>query len=166
MALAPVSRNRRRPACTALSFERHVSVVKFNEMNVFPAAGPTRSEETVQGIYSAFFGLKERPFDLTPNPRFLFLSGLQREALSNLRYGLSTPRGFTLLLGDAGCGKTTILNAALGELNDSTSRTVFVTIPTLTRMEFYQLLSREFGLSDASAVSKTQFLEELRRDIE
>ena len=58
-------------------------------------------------MYEAFFGLRERPFDLVPNPRFLFLTARQREALSNLRYGLTTPRGLTLLLGEAGTGKTT-----------------------------------------------------------
>jgi general secretion pathway protein A len=56
-------------------------------------------------MYEQFFGLKERPFDLAPNPRFLYVTGPQREALSNLRYGLTTPRGLTLLLGDAGTGR-------------------------------------------------------------
>ena len=58
-------------------------------------------------LYGAFFGLDERPFDLVPNPRFLFLTPRHREALSNLRYGLTTPRGLTLLIGEAGTGKTT-----------------------------------------------------------
>ena len=51
-------------------------------------------------LYGAFYGLVEPPFDLTPNPRFLFLSQRQREALSNLRYGLATSKGFTLILGE------------------------------------------------------------------
>jgi type II secretory pathway predicted ATPase ExeA len=50
-------------------------------------------------LYGAFYGLQEPPFDLTPNPRFLFLSPRQREALSNLRYALATSKGFTLILG-------------------------------------------------------------------
>src|SRR5947207_2026724 len=65
-------------------------------------------------MYESFFGLRERPFDLVPNPRYLFLSNRQREALSNLRFGVTTARGLTLLLGDAGTGKTTkLLNVVL-----------------------------------------------------
>ena len=64
-------------------------------------------------MYESFFGLRERPFELTPNPRFLFLTPRHREALSNLRYGLSSPRGITLLLGEAGTGKTTLVRSAL-----------------------------------------------------
>ena len=67
-------------------------------------------------MYEQFFGLQERPFDLLPNPKFLFLSARQREAVGNLRYGLQTPRGLTLLLGDAGTGKTTLVNAVLSDL--------------------------------------------------
>ena len=65
-------------------------------------------------MYEEFFGLRERPFDLLPNPRFLFLAGQHREAFSNLRYGLSVPKGLTLLIGEAGTGKTTLVQSALG----------------------------------------------------
>ena len=59
-------------------------------------------------MYEAFYGFRERPFDLTPNPRFLLLTGKHREALSNLQYGLTSRRGLTLLVGEAGTGKTTL----------------------------------------------------------
>ena len=62
-------------------------------------------------MYEAFYGFRERPFDLTPNPRFLLLTGKHREALSNLQYGLTSRRGLTLLVGDAGTGKTTLIRA-------------------------------------------------------
>jgi len=58
-----------------------------------------------QALYGPFYGLTVRAFDLTPDPKFLFLTARQREALSNLVYGLITPRGFTLLIRDAGTGK-------------------------------------------------------------
>ena len=64
-------------------------------------------------MYEAFFGFGERPFQLTPNPRFLFLNSAHREALATLRYGLTSSLGITLLLGGAGTGKTTLLRAAL-----------------------------------------------------
>jgi type II secretory pathway predicted ATPase ExeA len=119
-----------------------------------------------QPIYGAFYGLAESPFDLTPNPRFLFLSERQREALSNLRYALATSRGFTLILGEAGTGKTTLVRTALAELGGSASRYVMINNPTLTRAEFCEHLAREFGLGEEAAVSKPRFLSALKRDVE
>lgn len=117
-------------------------------------------------LYSAFYGLAEAPFDLTPNPRFLFLTPHQREALSNLRYALATSKGFTLILGEAGTGKTTLVRTALAEIGDTPSRYVLVNNPTLDRREFYEFLGREFGLSEAAYASKAKFLVELQRDVE
>lgn len=114
-------------------------------------------------MYQSFYGLRERPFDLTPNPRFLFLSAGQREVLSNLQYGLTTPRGLTLLLGEAGTGKTTLLQVALQGLASAGVTAVRISNPTLTRGEFYESLAEAFGLSTAAGKSKAQFLSELRR---
>jgi len=119
-----------------------------------------------QPLYGKFYSVGEPPFDLTPNPRFLFLSTRQREALSNLRYALASSRGFTLILGEAGTGKTTLVRAALSEIGGTPSRYVLTTNPTLSRAEFYQYLAREFGLSADAGVSKTQFLLELQSNVE
>ena len=117
-------------------------------------------------LYGAYYGLKESPFELTPNPRFLFLSTYQREALSNLRYGLATRKGFTLLVGDAGMGKTTLVRAALAELGHSPGLYVLLSNPTLKRNEFYEYLAEQFGLSAEAAVSKARFLAELQTEVE
>ena len=116
-------------------------------------------------MYETFFGLRERPFDLTTNPRFLFLTPRHREALSTLRYGLSAPRGLTILLGDAGTGKTTVLRAALSEEKRPENRNVLLTNPTLTRPEFYEFIARGFGLDEECATSKARFLMEFQRDV-
>lgn len=116
-------------------------------------------------MYEPFFGLRERPFDLVPNPRFLFLPQKQREAFSNLRYGLGAARGLTLLIGEAGTGKTTLVHAALAELDGAHVECVLLSNPTLTRDEFYEYLSDGFRLGDAAARSKTRFLIELRRHL-
>ena len=113
-------------------------------------------------LYGPFFGLAEAPFDLTPNPRFLFSTPWQREALSNFRYALAAPKGFTLILGEAGTGKTTLIRTALAGIVDTPSRYVIVNNPTLSRPEFYEFLAREFGLSAGATTSKVQFLSELR----
>ena len=64
-------------------------------------------------MYEAFYGLRERPFELTPNPRFLLMTPRHREALTTLEYGLTARTGIALLVGEAGTGKTTIVHAAL-----------------------------------------------------
>lgn len=117
-------------------------------------------------LYGAYYGLAEPPFDLTPNPRFLFLSVRQREALSNLRYALATSKGFTLILGEAGTGKTTLVRTALSELGDTASRYVLVSNPTLSRAEFHEYLAREFGLSEEARYSKTRLLSDLQQEVE
>jgi len=109
-------------------------------------------------MYEAHFGLRERPFDLTASPRFLFLTAKHREALSNLQYGIASQKGLTLITGEAGTGKTTLLRAAIELQRDQNVSTAYVNNPTLTRMEFYELLAHQFGLDGSAAGSKTHFL--------
>ncbi len=117
-------------------------------------------------MYGAYYGLREAPFDLTPNSRFLFLSQRQNEALSNLRYALASSKGFTLITGEAGTGKTTLARAALSELGGTPSRYALVSNPTLGRDEFYEYLARTFALSAEAHTSKTRFLFELQESVE
>jgi len=113
-------------------------------------------------MYRAFFGLRERPFDLTPNPRFLVLTDAHREALSNLEYGIASRRGITLLLGEAGTGKTTVIRTAL-ERQPERVHSVHLHNPSLTRDEFVEMLAARFELSPAARTSKTNLLIELER---
>lgn len=114
-------------------------------------------------MYEQYFGLRERPFDLSPNPRFLFLSAKHAEALAHIRYGLTGRPGVTVLIGEAGTGKTTLVRAALQskDAQAEPAKIVQLSNPTLTRSEFYEYLSEGFGLSAAAASSKTRFLAEL-----
>ena len=111
-------------------------------------------------MYEQFFGCRERPFDLTPNPRYLVLTESHREALSNLEYGISSRKGITLLVGEAGCGKTTVIRAAIAK-QPALVHCVHLHNPTLSREEFGQMLAVRFGLSDRAARSKTSMLLEL-----
>ncbi len=117
-------------------------------------------------MYERFYGLRERPFDLAPNPKFLFLSARHDEALTHLRYGLSGRPGITLLIGDAGTGKSTLISAALKGDHVGRSRVAMVSNPTLTRMEFYSYLAEAFGFSKEAAVSKSTFLHETEAGID
>jgi len=114
-------------------------------------------------MYERFYGLSERPFDLTPNPKYLCLSARHSEALSNLRYGIVARRGVTVLIGEAGTGKTTLVRAALASKELAMSQCVYLNNPALTRAEFIECLARAFGLSDRAATSKTALLIELER---
>jgi general secretion pathway protein A len=111
-------------------------------------------------MYRSFFGLRERPFDLTPNPRFLVLTTQHREALSGLEYGIASRRGITLLLGEAGTGKTTLIRTALERQSDRV-HTVHISNPALSRDEFVEMLAARFELSAGARLSKTMLLLEL-----
>src|SRR5882672_869655 len=116
-------------------------------------------------MYERYYGLTERPFDLTPNPRYLFLSTKHREALSHLQYGISGSKGITLLIGEAGTGKTTLVHAALEQQRGQKSSSVYLSNPILTRSEFFEFLAWGFGLDGAAEKSKTRFLLELTRTL-
>jgi general secretion pathway protein A len=111
-------------------------------------------------MYRSFFGLRERPFDLTPNPRFLVLTAAHKEALSTLEYGIASRRGITALIGEAGTGKTTLIRSAL-ERQSQQVHCVYLHNPSLTRAEFVQMLALHFHLSIEAGQSKTALLTEL-----
>jgi len=116
-------------------------------------------------MYESFFGLRERPFDLTPNPKYLFLTARHREALSNIQYGISGRKGITLLIGEAGTGKTTLVRAAMAAFQPHGVFAVCVNNPALTRDEFYEFLAASFGFSQEAAASKARFLIELEENV-
>jgi general secretion pathway protein A len=112
-------------------------------------------------MYEQFFGLTERPFDLTPNPKYLFLTPSHREALSNLDYGISARTGVTVLIGEAGTGKTTLIRATLNSREAEKTLAIYLNNPTLTRQEFLEFLAHEFELPPGTAASKTTLLQHL-----
>ena len=114
-------------------------------------------------MYQSFYGLKEAPFELTANPKYLFFTGQHREALSNLEYGLSSAKPITLLIGDAGTGKTTLIRAALESDRCRGVRCIYLNNPLLSAKDFVRLLAGRFELTPAAAESKVVLLEELER---
>lgn len=116
-------------------------------------------------MYARFYNLQELPFELTPNPRFLFMTRRHREALSNLEFGLSTAKAITVLIGEAGTGKTTLLNAALDAESCRAVHSVCINNPALTRDEFVEILARGFKLSPQAGRSKAALLAELERTL-
>ena len=95
-------------------------------------------------MYTAFYGLRELPFDLSPNPKYLLMTPRHREALANLQYGISSRKSITLLLGEAGTGKTTLVRAALESDACRGARILHLNNPALKRNEFIEFLARGF----------------------
>ena len=116
-------------------------------------------------MYERFFDLRERPFELTTDPRFLYRTPRHREALANLEYGVSQAKPVTLLTGEPGTGKSTLLRAVMQADSCRHVRWVHVGNPALTRDEFVTLLANEFHLSARAAASKGALLGELRRTL-
>lgn len=114
-------------------------------------------------MYERYYGLRESPFELTPDPKYLLLTAQHREALSVLQYGVTNRKGLTLLLGEAGTGKTTLIHAAMQRSRPDDSIAVYLNNPILTRDEFIELLAAGFGLKPEARTSKSRFLLELNQ---
>lgn len=96
-------------------------------------------------MYLEFFGLTHAPFDITPNPRFLFHSSKHREAFNHLLYGIRERKGFVQLTGEVGAGKTTLCRALLEQL-DANFSTALILNPVLNPDEMMKAIAMEFGL--------------------
>ena len=96
-------------------------------------------------MYEAFFGLKENPFTLSPDPRYLYLSPQHREALNCLIYGIHEKKGFMVITGSIGTGKTTLCRSLLAGLDDSTA-TALIFNPDLSDIELLKTINQEFGI--------------------
>lgn len=114
-------------------------------------------------MYQQFYGLRELPFELTPNPKFLFLTPRHREALSNLQYGVCSAKSLTVMVGEAGTGKTTLLRTVLESEECRHVRWVCLNNPVLTREDFVKTLAARFDLGAQAAESKAAFLDGLER---
>ena len=96
-------------------------------------------------MYEKFFHLKENPFNLTPDPNFLYLGETHREALAHLVYGVRERKGFMVMTGEVGTGKTTLLHALLRSLGQDT-KTVFIFNPILEVKDFFKFVCIDLGV--------------------
>ena len=98
-----------------------------------------------EGVYLDYYGLKEPPFNITPNPRFLFFSAKHREAFNHLLYGIRERKGFVQLTGEVGSGKTTLCRALLEQLGPQFS-TALILNPVLDADQLIKAIAMELGL--------------------
>jgi general secretion pathway protein A len=108
-------------------------------------------------MYKKFYGLKERPFEITPDPRYLYLSESHREALAHLTYALNEQKGFTVITGEVGTGKTMLVQMLLSRLDNHT-RTAHLFNPKLGTRDFFKYICQDFGLKTDGLSTKGEFL--------
>ena len=108
-------------------------------------------------MYKKFFGLRADPFSVSPDPRYLFMTRHAEEALACLMYGVESRKGFVLLTGEVGTGKTTLINKLLELLRPQRVATAFIFNPNLTVPQFLDYMMMDFGIPCESK-SKSQIL--------
>src|SRR5580698_8333728 len=113
-------------------------------------------------MYKKFFGLRENPFNVNPDPRYLFLTRYTQEALACLTYGIETRKGFIVLTGEVGTGKTTLINKLLEWLHQERVYTAFIFNPRLSVTQFFDFMMADFGIPCESTM-KSQVLMKLNQ---
>jgi len=114
-------------------------------------------------MYNSFFGFKENPFSLTPDPNYLYLSQYHKEAFDHLLYGINERKGFIVVTGGIGTGKTTLCRALLGSL-DSSTKTALIFNAYISDMEFLRTINQEFGIeTTVAAQSKKDYIDALNQ---
>lgn len=108
-------------------------------------------------MYDEFYGFREPPFNITPDPRFLFFSDQHREAFNHILFGIRERKGFIQVTGEVGAGKTTVCRAILAELGP-TCKTALILNPTMTSTQLFRAVLVELGIKPRR-VDKTAYLE-------
>jgi general secretion pathway protein A len=96
-------------------------------------------------MYQSYYGFKEMPFNITPDPKFLYLSPTHQEALQHLKFGVRERKGFIVLIGEVGCGKTTLCRRFLNELDPARFDTALILNPRVTETQMLKAILGELG---------------------
>jgi general secretion pathway protein A len=110
-------------------------------------------------MYKSFFKLQSSPFGTSPDPRFLYMMPHTREALACLEYGISARKGFTVLTGEVGTGKTTLLRRALSSFSNRRVSTAFVFNPRLDVLDFLEFVLTDFGIGPTTRTKSGMLLQ-------
>jgi general secretion pathway protein A len=112
-------------------------------------------------MYEKFYGFRERPFEITPDPKFLYLSESHKEALAHLTYAVRERRGFTVVTGEVGTGKTILVQTLLSKL-DGNTKTAYLFNPMMGSTDFLHYICQDLGLKSQKK-SKGQYLFQLHK---
>ncbi len=113
-------------------------------------------------MYESFYGLKENPFNVTPNPEYIYLGENHREALAQLLYGVKERKGFIVITGEVGTGKTTLIHYLLDKMNGDHTKTALLFNPKLTVDDFIQYILKDLGVR-VQGRTKGEYLHNLHR---
>ncbi|RJP21667.1 MAG: AAA family ATPase [Candidatus Abyssobacteria bacterium SURF_5] len=112
-------------------------------------------------VYESFFGFKEKPFNITPDPKYLYLSEQHQEAIAHLLYGIQERGGFVVVTGEIGTGKTTLCRYLINEMDDRTEGAVILN-PNLSEIELLKSINQDFGIISVGQTKK-ELIDELNR---
>ncbi len=137
------------------AYDQSVFGFKSTLISSHPYAGPkspvsrmsgmSRGNKSRHSVYEDYFGFSEKPFDLTPDPKYLYLSPKHKEVLAHLVFGLQENNGFLKIVGEVGTGKTTISRSFLSQL-DSGFNIAYIFNPCLNSVELLQAINSELGI--------------------
>ena len=114
-------------------------------------------------MYLAFYNLKEKPFSVTADPNFLYLSKKHKEAISHMQYGIQERMGFIEITGEIGAGKTTVCKALLNQLDQHT-KTAFILNGNLSEIQLLQAIIEDLGIN-VKTKNKITIFKKRRRNV-
>ena len=109
-------------------------------------------------MYKKFYGFKERPFEIAPDPAFVYLSEVHQEALAYLQYAIQEGKGFSVITGEAGTGKTTLVRKLLSNIDGSSIRTCYIFNPIMDSTDFLNYICNDLGIESDGIKSRGQSL--------
>jgi general secretion pathway protein A len=124
--------------------------------------GGNAREEVRMPMYNAFYQFTKEPFNITPDPAFLYLSPTHQEALATIIYGIENRKAFVLITGEVGTGKTSILRAFLQDIKRDNIRYIYIINPNITFREFLEKIFRELE-QETEGLTTAQMVEKLHR---
>ncbi|RPI69095.1 MAG: hypothetical protein EHM38_07895, partial [Geobacteraceae bacterium] len=146
-----------------IDFHLHCRIFRGKRNTVNPSGIVLEPKPFQRGrsMYLSYYNLVKKPFDISPNPEFLWLGEKHREGLATLKYGILENKGFLMITGDVGTGKTALIRAIENEIQ---AKIIVVTIPdpSLSLMDFYNVMAAELNMG-RSFENKGGFLIEFKK---
>ena len=109
-------------------------------------------------MYKKFYGLKERPFEIAPDPAFVYLSEVHQEALAHLQYAMQEGKGFSVITGEAGTGKTTLVRKLLSNIDGNGIRTSYIFNPIMESTDFLRYICNDLGIESDGIKTRGEIL--------
>ena len=109
-------------------------------------------------MYKKFYGFKERPFEIAPDPAFVYLSEVHQEALAHLQYAMREGKGFSVITGDAGTGKTTLVRKLLSTVDGNGIRTSYIFNPIMESTDFLRYICNDLGIESDGIKTRGEIL--------